>query len=317
LRNQLLISDIKLIFANGIAFALLGLNPTLTVLLSATLLSTSSMKKLLAVLTLAAAASAPAATVINFADFSDVSTLQLNGNASQAGNRLRVTPAAGSQAGSAFSQNAVTLTASVSFSTHFAFQITNSGGGSDGDGPGADGLVFVVQTVSNTAGTGGGGIGYLGLPNSVGIEFDTWNNGGGSNDPNGNHIGIDIGGGFNGPTALIGTRMNDGNIWNAWVDYNGVTDDLEVRLSQTSTRPAAATLTRNVDLVSVLGGTNAFVGFTSGTGAAWGNHDVLSWEFRDDFAPISSPDSGGTLALFGAGLTSMAFLRRMLSRRKA
>lgn len=42
----------------------------------------------------------------------------------------------------------------------------------DGLGCGADGLVFVVQTNSNKVG-GGGGIGYQGIPNSVGVELDT------------------------------------------------------------------------------------------------------------------------------------------------
>ena len=32
-----------------------------------------------------------------------------------------------------------------------------------------------------------------------------------------------------------------------------------------------------------------FLGFTSGTGADWGNHDILYWEYRDEFDPIGSP----------------------------
>jgi len=275
------------------------------------------MKKLLAVLSLAAASSATAATVLNFPDFSNVTGLTMNGSAAQAGNALRVTPALTNRSGSVFSQTAVTLTSQVSFSTYFSFQISNSGGIIDTDGTGADGLVFAVQTVSNTAGGSGGGIGYQGLANSVGVEFDTWNNGGGFNDPDGNHVGININGGFNGATTSIGPRMNDGSIWYAWVDYNGLTDDLEVRLSQTSTRPAAATLTRNVDLVSVLGNTNAYVGFTSGTGSAYGNHDVLSWEFRDDYQPITTPEGGSTLAIFGLSVSALAFARRKAVRRKA
>ena len=39
----------------------------------------------------------------------------------------------------------------------------------------------------------GGGIGYSDIPRSLGIEYDTWFNGE-LGDPNGNHVGIDLGG---------------------------------------------------------------------------------------------------------------------------
>jgi hypothetical protein len=35
----------------------------------------------------------------------------------------------------------------------------------------------------------GGGLGYRGIKNSIGIEFDTWNNADSSDDPDHNHIG--------------------------------------------------------------------------------------------------------------------------------
>src|SRR5262249_24084890 len=40
-----------------------------------------------------------------------------------------------------------------------------------------DGFTFVIQAVSSLAvGAGGGGLGYQGIPNSVAIKFDTFNN---------------------------------------------------------------------------------------------------------------------------------------------
>jgi len=78
--------------------------------------------------------------------------------------------------------------------------------------------------------------------------------------------------------------MNDGNVWCAWVDYNGTV--LELRLGQTNQRPATATLSHTVNLASVIGTQQAFVGFTSGTGAAYGDHDILSWQFDNTFNPI-------------------------------
>ncbi len=230
---------------------------------------------------------ADAATVINFPNFADCSTLQINGNAACTSSVLRVTPATFGQSGSAFSKTLIPLGPGSTFSTVFSFQITGSGGASDSDGLGADGLTFTVQPNASTAGGGGGGIGYQGIPNSLAVEFDTWDNGLGAGDPNGNHVGVDLNGSvFSVTTATVATRMNNGAVWWAWIDYNGTV--LELRLSQTSTRPSSPTLSYAVNLASVLGGTQAYVGFTSGTGAAFGNHDVLSWQFDNSFSPFGA-----------------------------
>lgn len=248
------------------------------------------------------------ATTLSYADFSSVAGLQINGNAAQVGNVLRVTPANYNQSGSVFSTAPVTLGGDVSFSTYFQFRITDSGGINDGV-VGADGLVFVVQTVSNTAGGAGGGIGYSGLKPSVGVEFDTWNNGG-WDDNNGNHIGVDINGEIDSVSQVAyPTTMNNGQVWNAWVDYNGVAHSLEVRLSDSAMRPTGADLAYNVDLAAVIG-TDVFVGFTSGTGSAYGNHDVLSWEFRDTYQPVQVPEGGCILLLIGMASAGLSLLRK-------
>jgi hypothetical protein len=107
----------------------------------------------------------------------------------------------------------------------------------------------------------------------------------------------------------VPNRFNEGQIWHAWVDYNGNTDLLELRLAETSSRPATALLSEMVDLPSILGSTDVFAGFTSGTGSAVGNHDILSWEFRDDFSPIPEPAATAVL-LGGTSLMAAVFLRR-------
>ena len=87
-------------------------------------------------------------------------------------------------------------------------------------------------------------------------------------------------------TTNIGTRFDNGNLWYAWIDYDGTT--LEVRTSQTDVRPASANLSYDIDLVTTIGGaTSAYVGFTAGTGSAYGNHDIVRWEYRDEFDPIT------------------------------
>lgn len=261
-------------------------------------------------------AAAAHATTFSYNDFSSTAGLTLNGSAGTSSNELMLTPASYYVGGSAFTTNAITLGANVSFSTAFSFRITNSGGVGDSDGPGADGLTFVVQTVANNVGGVGGGLGYQGISNSVGVEFDTYNNGGPC-DPNGNHVGIDLGGSVcSAATAVVGTslnpgtRMNNGGIWYAWVDYNGATSDMQVRLSQTNARPSGAILDYTVDLVSALGTNNAYIGFTAATGAGIGQHDILSWQFNDTYSPINGAPEPGMLALLGAAFAGMAALRR-------
>lgn len=275
-----------------------------------------SIARLAAVVATAAfCGQAAAALVINYPDFSSTAGLQVNGNAAQVGNVLRVTPSTFSQGGSVFSTNTVSLASSASFSTYFQFRFTNPGGACDGQGCGADGLAFVVQTLSNNVGGIGGGIGYAGIGNSLGIEFDTWNNGGIDGNSS-NHVGIDVNGDVNSLLRAEVTEadMNNGAVWNAWIDYNGATNLLEVRLTQSLVRPSTAMLSLVRNIALDLGSTNAFVGFTSGTGAAFANHDVLNWQLEDNFRPIGTVAEPGSLALAGLAMLCVAGVRRRARR---
>ena len=116
------------------------------------------------------------------------------------------------------------------------------------------------------------------------MEFDTWNNGdqwGNPGDPDGNHVAINVNGVLNDSiySSITNAPMNDGKIWYVWIDYEGVSQDFEVRVSETPVRPLAPTLDAAVDLPAILGSTNAYVGFTGGTGNGWNQQDILSWKF--------------------------------------
>ncbi|GAB3066036.1 hypothetical protein GCM10027053_31690 [Intrasporangium mesophilum] len=237
----------------------------------------------------AAQAIDPVCQTKNYPNFDNVQPgdLTLNGDAAIVGSPgvLRLVPSVLSSGGSSFTTQKVSFLNDGSFSTAFSFRFSNQQFG------GADGMVFVVQNVANNVGTLGGGMGYQGLPLSIGVEFDSWFNQGFDSDDN--HVGIDVNGDINSnPRATLNglLTLDDPNaVHHAWVDYNGATDVLEVRISD-GARPTAPILTTSIDIPATLGGvTDAFVGFTAATGAAAADHDVLDWTLINCYQPIDGP----------------------------
>jgi subtilase family serine protease len=196
---------------------------------------------------------------------------------------------AAAQTGSTFTELPVSLGLGGSFSSFFQFQISNSQGLSEEDGTGGDGLVFVLQSTgdANILGEGGGMLGYQGIGNSLGIEFDTWNNGS-IDDYNGNHVGINFNGSVDSNRTIpISTPFNNGEVWSAWVDYDGVDDVLQVRLSPNSDqRPYSPLFSQSIDLGLILNLDQVRVGFTAATGGASGQHDILNWNFDTTSIPV-------------------------------
>lgn len=250
------------------------------------------MKKLTATKMFMAACLATATVPVSaasfvYSDFSSTSGLTVNGDAAtiNTGARtvMRVTPSQFFKSGSVFSSSAIEFGPTYGFSTRFTFNLNAQQGG------GADGLVFVIQPNSNSVGGSGGGIGYGGIGKSLGVEYDTFNNGV-VDQGSSNHIGIDLNGSL---TSLAQNNalpfiLDSGRDLTSWIDYDGTTKTIEVRLSNNNIRPLSAILTYNFDLAAVVGSSSAFVGFTSGTGGGSANHDLVNWEFRDSFSPIGS-----------------------------
>jgi hypothetical protein len=227
----------------------------------------------------------------------DLTAMQLNGTASLDGSEIVLTPALNSQNGSAFTTSAVALGANTAFSASFELSITDPGFS------GADGLVFVMQNNAPTAtGTGGGGIGYLGIDNSIGIEFDTYNNGTIDNGSE-NHVGINVNGSTNSVALASPTFDLDNSSIFAWVDFDGST--LSVSVNNTNSKPGSALLSYATDL-SALGG-QAFLGFTGSTGSANAEHRVVSFDFAVAAPAVPLPAAGWMLL---AGVGGLAALRR-------
>jgi hypothetical protein len=224
-------------------------------------------------------------TNVNFLNgFAGATTLQLNGAAFINGSTLRLTDGGLGEASSAFTTSAVSVT---KFSTFFAFQLTNAD---------ADGFTFTIQSVGPTAlGFGGGGLGYQGIPSSVAIKFDLFNNAGEGN----NSVGLY----FNGaaPTVpaldLTGTGINlhSGHVFEGRITYDGST--VRLQIDDTFTGAEIVATASNVNIPAVVGGNTAFVGFTAGTGGLTATQDILAWNYTE-FSPAlggggGAGDAGG------------------------
>jgi hypothetical protein len=214
--------------------------------------------------TAATAGTQPNSFIYN--NFAATKLIRFNGSATKLttsdGPVLEMTPASANQAGSAFTSNHLALDPNDGFGTFFMFRLSQPGNTPAG------GITFTIQSAGpSSLGGAGSGLGYSGITNSLSVGFGA-----------DNHVSVNINGVLN--TSSVNTNtVNDSNIWYAWVDYEGVSQDLEVRLSEIPVRPLAPTLAVSVNLSSVLGGTNAFVGFTGATGAGWHQQDILAWKF--------------------------------------
>jgi Bacterial lectin len=240
---------------------------------------------------------------------------------------LRLTPNQQAWTGSAWYQTQQPVAGA--FSTTFKFQLT----GASGDGPG-DGFAFVIQNSSpgvnsgvNAIGPEGCGIGFgtsltgcvppygpqTGIPNSLAIEFNTFQNY--DVDPSGSDVAIQSCGinpngvdsiDFSGPcgiavndlTQLVNPitqlpspiNLADGNVHSVTVTYSPSTatncgptqttncSSIDVLLDNVDLFPGGSVLV-NLSTLLTLSSGDAWVGFTASTYAAEENQDILSWTF--------------------------------------
>ncbi len=197
---------------------------------------------------------------------------------------LKLVSAAGSQKGAVWLKDPVTIMATSSFSTHFVVQIT------DFSSPPADGLCFIVQGNGNTALTNdvGIGVGYKGIANSFAVELDNWVNTfdvsancmailqNGLHDDSGELAEVDL------PTSLV--NLSDSTDKYVWVDFDGPTRVIKGYISKYPVKPAAPTITGTlpVNFTTKLGGTSAWFGFGSATGASYSVPRIKKWDLEVD-----------------------------------
>jgi len=199
--------------------------------------------------------------------------LALNGFAKLNGTRLRLTDGGATEAGSGFYTTPLTV---QSFTTDFSFQLTN---------PNADGMTFVIQSLGTTAlGPTGGGLGYgpdtpggtAGIPSSVAVKFDLYNNAGEGTNSTGLYT---DGASPTTPATTLGGNVNlhSGDVFNVHITYNGTT--LTMTITDASTPADTFTTSWTVNIPGTVGANTAYVGFTGGTGGQTATQDILTWTF--------------------------------------
>ncbi|OVA20122.1 Protein kinase domain [Macleaya cordata] len=177
---------------------------------------------------------------------------------------------------------------SASFSTRFSFSITNINAGSYGDG-----LTFFISPDNQTLGSPGG---YLGLVNSsqltknkfIAVEFDTRLDSL-FDDPNDNHIGLDIESLNSVRTEDVASRgidLRSGNLITAWINYTNDQKILKVWLSYSSSKPEKPILSMKIDL-SIYFKELMYVGFSASTEGSTELHLIADWTFQTfGFYPV-------------------------------
>jgi hypothetical protein len=151
------------------------------------------------------------------------------------------------------------------FTTTFSFQLKS---------PSAEGMTFTIQRTSNSAfGAAGSGLGYQNIVNSLAIKFDMG--------PNGSTTGLYTGGAapVGGPTETTpGTiDFRAGHVITCTLSYDG--KDLTQLMVDTATGATFTKTFTGIDIPTIVGGANAYVGFTAATSLTTVDARVTSWQF--------------------------------------
>ena len=207
-----------------------------------------------------------------------VGPIQFNGSTDLDDFRMQLTNGGTDEAGSAFYTTPVDV---ASITTDITFQLSN---------PTADGMTFTLQNDGPSAlGGYGGDLGYYGIPKSVAVKFDLYND----NGEGPNSTGLYINGAK--PTVpainLTGTGidLHSGDYMNAHITYDGT--DLNLTLTDAL---SLATWSQSfpVNIPAHLGAQTGYVGFTGGTGGGTSSQKITSWTYLAGKPPVPSFPAG-------------------------
>lgn len=198
-----------------------------------------------------------------------------------------------------------------SFSTAFAFAIVPEYAKLGGHG-----LAFTISPSKDLQGALPSQ--YLGILNSnntgnssnhiFAVEFDTVQDFE-FKDINDNHVGIDINGLVSNASVNASyfteadstpriLNLKSGKTIQAWIDYDSTTNQLNVTLSLSSTKPSSSILSFDVDLSPILQDT-MYVGFSASTGLLASYHYIQGWSFKIRGGQASSLDLSSLPSLPG------------------
>ena len=203
--------------------------------------------------------------------------IQFNGSTDLDDYRLQLTNGGLNEAGSAFYATPVNI---QQFTTQFTFQLSN---------PAADGITFTIQNNGPTAlGGDAGGLGYTGMPHSVAIKFDLYNNVGEGPDSTGLYV--------NGAAPSIpsinltgtGIDLHSGDFFNATIVYDG--NNLSLTLTDALTL-ATWSHVWMINIPTTVGSNTAYVGFTGGTGGLTSSQKLTYWTYTPG-PPVPTYPSG-------------------------
>ena len=213
--------------------------------------------------------------------------LSIQSNAVISGTSLELTNGSGSEDGSAFTD---ALVSTEGFTTNFTF--TQSGS--------ADGFCFVLQNNSPTENLGaasdGGALGYEGMPSSIAVKFDIYNNTTEGNDSTGLFVNGDE------PTVPSGSipaeasvsmsnssvKLSSGDTMSATLTYNGTT--LSETILDTKLNLGFNT-SYAINIPATIGSGTAYVGFTGATGGAASTQKVATWTYTNTTSAPYAPSS--------------------------
>jgi hypothetical protein len=229
--------------------------------------------------------------------------LVLNGRATINGTRLRLTDGGAGEVASAWYSTPVNIQA---FTQDFSFQLTNAT---------ADGMAFVIQNAGTQAiGPGGAGLGYgathpggkSGIPSSLAVKFDLYNNQGEGRDS----TGLYTAGASPTVPALdmtsSGVNLHSGHIFNVHMNYDGTT--LSMTITDAVTRQMFST-SWPINIPDAVAGTTAYVGFAAASGGATAIQEVLNWTYAAQAIGYDNGFSSGGLVLNGRATINGTRLR--------